>query len=297
MRAFATADLPSPAAVVIHDAGAANIILAWIDAGMVPGDRVYAEGPAAKLWDSKRRPWPRLTTLADALNGAASVLSGTGWASSLEHDARCAARARGLPSVAVIDHWVNYQSRFTREGIQQLPDKICVTDTYAEEIARATFPDLAIRQLPNLYLEAEIASIRAKRGGDKPRDLLYVLEPARDSWGTHIPGEFQALDYLVENWEKLGLSNDAKLRLRPHPSEKWDKYDEWIARHDSFPVERDATVRLSDAIANAGTVAGCNSFAMVIALTAGLTVVCTLPPWAPACVLPHDGLIHLKDLV
>jgi hypothetical protein len=35
---------------------------------------------------------------------------------------------------------------------------------------------------------------------------------------------------------------------------------------------------------------------MVIALAAGRKVVCTLPPWAPECTLPHDGLIHLKKI-
>ncbi len=296
MPGSATPDLPPATAVVLHDAGAANIVIAWIDAGLVAADRVYAEGPAARLWTARPRP-PLAPSLEAAMDGAAALLSGTGWASDLEHRSRREARLRGMRSAAVIDHWVNYAPRFERDGERVLPEEVWVADTYAEAIAGRTFPDLPVRRFENLYLAAEAAAILASQGADAPVDLLYVLEPARDAWGRREPGEYQALDFLVEHRAKLGLAETARLRLRPHPSEPQGKYDAWIAQHGTLPVELDMSPRLSDAIAGAAVVAGCNSFAMVVALTAGRRTVCTLPPWAPPCVLPHGGLIHLKDLV
>lgn len=292
----ATPDLPAATTVVLHDAGAANIVIAWVDAGWIAGDRVYAEGPAARLWADRPRA-PLRATLAAALDGADALLSGTGWASDLEHRAREAARSRGLRSAAVIDHWVNYRPRFVRDGATILPDEVWITDAFAETIARDAFPTLTVRRFANLYLDAQAAAILNSSGRDVPGDLLYVLEPARDNWGKVAPGEFQALDYLVGNLEKLGLAEGTRLRLRPHPSEPQGKYDEWIVQHGDLPIELDMSPRLSDAMARASVVAGCNSFAMAVALAAGRRTVCTLPPWAPPCVLPHDGLIHLKDLV
>ena len=54
---------------------------------------------------------------------------------------------------------------------------------------------------------------------------------------------------------------------------------------------------LSDALSRAKWVAGCQTYAMTLALKAGRIVFGTLPPWAPVCVLPHEGIIHLKDMV
>ena len=69
-------------ALVAHDAGAANHILAWVRAGWLQPDRLCLQGPALALWQQAfgavdSRP------LEQALEGCASVLSGTGWASTL----------------------------------------------------------------------------------------------------------------------------------------------------------------------------------------------------------------------
>ena len=61
-------------------------------------------------------------------------------------------------------------------------------------------------------------------------------------------------------------------------------------------MDLDESADLAEAIGRVSYVAGCETYAMVIALAAGRKVVCTLPPWAPECTLPHDGLIHLKKI-
>ncbi len=285
-------DTPDKTAIVAHDAGAANIIIAWIDAGLLPQERVYLEGPAATLWDSRARR-SRLPSLDAAFEGAQALITGTGWGSDLEHAARRIARKRELRSIAVLDHWVNYAVRFERAGETLLPDEIWVTDEYAEAMARDVFPGLPLHRAPNTYLSAEVGRITEPRDG---RELLYILEPARSDWGRDKLGEFQALDFFVERLGELKLPGETRLRLRPHPSDPAGKYDEWIARHNHLDIEMAASEPLSDAISRASTVVGCNSFALVVALAAGRRVVCTLPPWAPACYLPHRGLIQLKDL-
>ena len=112
-------------AVVAHDAGAARLLFSW------------------------RKP---LKDLQGCLNKAQLLLSGSGWSSDLEHHARKLATEQGVPSIAVVDHWVNYRERFQRGESVILPQGLWVADREAAEMAQKTFPALDIQQLPNLWL-------------------------------------------------------------------------------------------------------------------------------------------------
>jgi hypothetical protein len=289
-------DLVTPIAVVCHDAGAANHVISWLRADG-RADEVHAlmRGPAERLW---RQAFPHLQLckdLAEVLQGARSLISGTGWASDLEHEARRQASAFGIESVAVVDHWVNFAERFVRAQERLWPDEFWVVDQYALAIAEKTFPGKRIRQMPNVYLANQLESIRP--APTQAPELLYVLEPVRCNWGRDRAGEFQALDYFVTKLPLLNLPPNTLIRLRPHPSEEAGKYQHWIASHPALSVAIDNSPQISEALSRARWVAGCESFALVIALQAGRDVYCVLPPWAPACRLPHDGLIHLNKIV
>ncbi len=292
------AEFPAATAVVLHDAGAANQVIAWIDAGLIPGDRVLAEGPAAELWHASARP-PLRAGLDAMLDGAALLVTGTGWQSDLEHRARCHARARGLPNLAALDHWVNYRERFVRNGETVLPDGLLVADPEAEAMASAIFPDLPVTRMPGLYLQREVAAVRAAEAASDraPEGVLAVLEPARDDWGRGVDGTFQALDALVAFWGALGLPRGCGLRLRPHPSDPPGRYDAWCAANRALGPTISVETSLAADIASAAHVVGLSSYAMVVALAAGRDTVSILPPWAPPCPLPHAGLRHLRDCV
>ncbi len=288
---FATPELPASTAVVCHDAGAANLILAWLKASMPADCRLVLAGPARSLYQQTGLTGRLYQGMDEALAGAHMLLSGTGW-SDLEHDARTAARAAGLHSVAVIDHWVNYPDRFERNNVCVLPDEFWVTDSYARDKAACTFPGAEIRVQPNLYLEQTLREIGPKAGAPC---CLYLLEPVRSQWGRTEDGEFQALDYFAQNLGRAGVPSSAPVRLRLHPSEEKGKYDAWLARHGARFALDDST-SLAAAIGRAHWVAGCETAAMVIALAAGRSVICTIPPWAPPCRLPHRGLFHLSQV-
>lgn len=284
-------DLATPTAVVCHDAGATNLILGWLKAGGGTAVRAFMQGPAATLWRAAFPEQPLCVSLEEALDGAQALLSGTGWASALEHQARQMAHARGIRSVAVLDHWVNYAPRFEREGQVQWPDDVWVADAYALALARQALPGLPARQLDNLYLAAQVSHI-----GPAPGDgtVLVVLEPVRNAWGRDREGEFQALDYLFEHLGLLWPAGVAQVLLRPHPSESPDKYQAWLTRH---PVARmDTSVDVAAAISRADVVVGVESFALTIALAAGRPVYSSLPPWAPAFRLPHAGIQQIRHL-
>ncbi len=288
-------DLPAPTAVVCHDAGAANIVLAHLKAHPEHPWLPVIQGPALALWQSTGLPH-RLQALEPALQQAQSVLSGTGWATDLEHRARLLAQQRGLPSAAVIDHWVNYEARFQRDGHTVMPDEIWVTDSDALQIAMATFPGVAVALQPNLYLQEQVQAM-GHYGPAQAGRVLYLLEPIRYTWpGLQQPGEFEALDYFVKHLAALQVVSPS-LRLRPHPSDAAGKYDDWMAAQTAIDVALDTSTSLAQAIAQAQWVVGCETAALAVALAANKQVMSSLPPQAPRCRLPHAGLLHLHAWV
>jgi hypothetical protein len=249
------------------------------------------KGPAAALWQSRFGTTATLS-VEDAVDRAAAVLTGTGWASDLEHTARTRASARGFPSIAVIDHWVNYRERFNRDGEEVLPDEIWVTDDYAAALARQEFAGIPVRLKPNLYLEEQLAKVPPLDDADQ--EVLFVAEPVRSDWDRDVPGEFQALDYFMERRADLEIPPDAAVRIRPHPSDPPDKYDAWITRWPGTRLDRSPD--LASALGGARWVVGCESYALVVALNAGRQAVSALPPWAPPCRLPHQEIVRLATL-
>jgi len=287
-------DLPRPWAVVCHDAGGSNALLALLAAAGAPaGIRAFMAGPALSTWRQRFGTAPLAASLDEALDGAGSVLTGTGWATSLEHDARALARRRGLPCAALLDHWANYAQRFTRDGQTVLPEQIWVTDAQALRIARDEFPGADLRLQPDFQIQEQLEGIHDVRVA--PPTLLYLLEPARDDWGRGRPGEFQALDYFASRWPLPGVPAHARVVLRPHPSDPPGKYAGWVESQTGFVTALEVGGSLREALSGTRWVAGCESHAMVVALAAGRTVFGTLPPWAPRCRLPQPGIIHLRD--
>jgi hypothetical protein len=309
--------LARPLAVVAHDAGAANHIFAWL--GEVNLSLCLA-GPALAIWQSRlqkkaQRPasesglalklaygqllFPE-SDLSAALTGAATVITGTGWESNLEHNARKLAQVQGIRSIAVIDHWTNYEDRFVRNEEQVLPDEIWVSDKYAAVIANKAFPTINVVQKANAYLAGLVGEVEssqrpaASHGNDR---VLFVLEPIRHMWGQmNELGEFLALDYFMTNIHKSLVSSDAEIRLRPHPSDPLGKYDSWLRQKANPRVSLDRSATLADALAWSNIVVGCQTYAMVVAQACGRPVISSIPPWAPPCVLPHQDIIHLSRI-
>lgn len=286
----AMTDWPMPTAVVAHDAGAANLIIAWLKAWGWPV-RACVQGPALKLWEQAFPGQPVLSTPGEAMDGCTSLLTGTGWASRLEHDARREGRSQGLRVAAVIDHWVNYPPRFERAGDTVWPDELWVADGWAAEIARQTLPPLPIRQFENRYLQVQVAQVAPPPGDGT---LLYVLEPVRTDWERGVDGEFQALEYLLAHRDVLAPGPVRRIVLRPHPSDPAGKYDRYLNAQAGIELDRSADMAM--ALSQADVVAGVESFALTLALAAGRAVYSSLPPWAPALRLPHEGIRQIRRL-
>jgi hypothetical protein len=294
MRVFVMPELPRPLSIVCHDAGGANQIHAMVGAGDFGPDVLLLEGPARQIWKNSLGSFRRADHLEDALRGIRTLVTGTGWGAHLEHHARELARKRGIFSVAVLDHWINYASRFERDGHEVLPDLLWVVDEHARRIAAKTFPGTPIEMRPDRYAEQQLGEIQAL-SPRTPNDFLYLLEPVRSTWDRDKGGEFQALDFFLENLPALALPDDTRIFLRSHPSDPPRKYEKYLSAKQPHVLREDQRT-LAQALSASRWVAGCQTYAMTLALKAGRRVICSLPPWAPPCALPHDGILHLKEL-
>lgn len=283
-------ELRSPIAVVAHDAGAANLLLAWLKVWGGPV-RAYMAGPAAKLWVEAFPDRPMCVSLDDALDGASCLVTGTGWGSRLEHDARVRACTMSVHSVAVLDHWVNYPQRFERDGQVQWPDEVWVADVWARQLAHEVLPGISVQQFENLYLKNQVAKVRPASGQGT---VLYVLEPVRQFWGRDVEGEFQALDFALAHLELFCPCGTRQILLRPHPSEPPGKYSTYLMRDPR--IRLDTSADMAQALSVANIVVGVESFALTLALAAGRPVYSSLPPWAPALRLPQEGIQQIRYL-
>jgi len=287
-------------AIVANDAGAANHIFAWLESGLLNINecKFALEGPAAELF-KLHKPEVKLLSLHDILIGAKMLLSGTGWSSFFEHNARIQAKKNGINSIAVIDHWFNYRERFIRQNIEVLPDVIWVSDPYAYKEARICFPNVEIVEKRNDYLSKQVKEIKDYEiHKDKTLiNILYLLEPIRDSWAEgDVAGEFQALDFFIKSIPKLNLSSRFSIVLKLHPSEPKNKYDKWLELVNLSNITIDKEKSLANLIACSDIVVGCETYAMVLALSADKRVISSLPRNAHNCRLPFKEIEHLKKL-
>lgn len=285
--------------MVACDAGAANLIAAW-DSLLPQPLNICAEGPAKNIF-SKTWPLAKFVTLEEIIASSNMVLTGTGWSSDLEHRARRCAKHAGIQTLAVIDHWVNYRERFIRDEEEILPDVIVVTDSYAELQAKQCFGHIPVAHWPNYYLDTEARKIRMMRlteAKTPPRKILMVMEPIRGIWpGDARQGEFVAIEHFISNLYLMGIfPEQVQIKIRPHPSDEIGKYTEIVNEYPSIDIGIIEGTPIAEDIAWADLVVGCESFALVVALHAGVPTMSILPPQAPQCRLPHSELQHLSNI-
>lgn len=294
-------DFPSGrCGIVAHDAGAANQILHWVMAGDLSDIDITLSlhGPAKKIAGSLglMNQFENIDDTEALIQRVDWIISGTGWATRIEKRAMHFGRFRSIPVFAVLDHWVNYRPRlnYLPDGLADI-DELWVVDNEAQALAASEFPGTCIRTMPGRYLEAQVAEISSAPESGK---VLFLMEPVRERWeniqsGSQKPGEFLAFDFFLSTLKKTSI-NVSEIVIRPHPSDPPGKYDS-LTEYGGFSISVNAEESLSDAISAATYVVGLNSYAMVVALAAGRKVYCALPRKAPACALPHAGIIDLRN--
>lgn len=291
-------------AIVAHDAGGAEILSSLVRRERAAGRHEQSfvlTGPALQIFQAKLGRIERLP-LEQALTNAAWLLCGTGWQCALQLDAIARARELRLHSVAFLDHWVNYQERFIRQGQALLPDEIWVGDAMAQRLACQAFPGLPVSNAGNAYFDdvrLEFA-MRPPPCARQGLSVLFVGEAIREHalrahgnalhWGYT---QDQALAYFLDHADALGAAV-SQILVRPHPAEDPAGYAH-LLRRQGVALAREGD--LFSQIAASNWVVGCNTMAMVVALMAGRCVLSCIPPGGQPCMLPQPEIVHLQTML
>ena len=290
-------------AIVSHDAGGADLLSSWVAAN--PGNFCFVlAGPAVDVF-RRRLGDIDIIPLELAIAQAESLICSTSWGSDLEWTAIGLANSTGMRTVAVVDHWVNYQERFVRSPVLHLPDEIWVADPTALRIAAEAFPGLIIVEIENLALAEFVAKVRELSPVDRAKAGEYralflgenLSANAASTFGDpHHFGydELSSFRHFIGWLQQAGLENPT-VRLRPHPSETVAKYLDVLGQVGSersrFHV---SGTSLAEDVAWSDGVFGISSMAMVNALAAGRTVYCCIPDPSIESPLPFDSIIRLS---
>lgn len=248
--------------IICCDAGAANQLMAYLK-DQPPAQMLgFFSGPAAKICDVFLPDMALATTLEDVIDASDIVITGTGWSSELEHEARILASKKGKLSIAVIDHWVNYKQRFERDGIEQYPDVIWVFDEMAYRLASCLFDDIEIELKNPSYQNHVIGKV--SQLPSEPNSFLYFCEPIRQQAINGVTMEERQLDAFLK---KLSLDKTFahyRVYLRLHPSEPAHKYDHILANYQNLTIRKD-DLTLEKSLCRSGAVVGCSTYALYLA--------------------------------
>ena len=126
--------------VVLHDAGGSNQARSLIENLNLKIDYIDLQGPATSLTSDYNINFPEIGSYESWLKNVDLLITCTGWMSKLEFNSLQSALKCNIYSIVVLDHWVSYKDKFTRNGITLRPDELWVTDEYALELTKRVFP-------------------------------------------------------------------------------------------------------------------------------------------------------------
>lgn len=186
-----------------------------------------------------------------------------------------------VPSLYVLDFWLNYWQRFSTAGIKDfahLPTRICVMDdTAKEEMLAEGFPADRIIVTGNPHFDHFADAIT--RDAEDPHRILFISQPVGST--ASMPGyssvaydEYATLKDILEVLETLPEHYYVSLRL--HPKESADKYAELLSPR----VRRATEPTLEEALSNSGLILGISSPVLLQAAAAGKKVLSYEPELA-----------------
>jgi len=294
--------------VVAHDAGGAEVLSHFIKNELDLEHLTFLlSGPAVNIFQKNLGKLNFANKLELELRSSQTLLTATSWESDIEYVAINLADKSQIETYTMLDHWVNYKSRFIRNNIETLPSNIIVLDEHAKSLAKETWPDKNIIEIPNYYLIDQLYKYTQKMGAKSGRvddsTILYLWDPSFKH-KTKLELENEVANHYDFYDERDAFSlflskityipgNPLKIRVRFHPSMTKDDKEK-ACNYIGIKFEI-STAELTDDLLESTSVVGCNSMAMAIALKVGKKVFSSLPNSNYPVMIPFKEitLLHL----
>lgn len=281
--------------ICLHDAGAANQIIALLRQNKPKEMYVYAEGPAKKLWEQAFGSQGFCQNISEAIDQADLVLAGTGWASDIEKRGIFEAQKRGKICLAYFDHWTNYDQRLFWCEVKLKPDAIWVADAEAKKIADSFYPDIPVVQVPNFYVAQQVSEIEAIT--DTNNSVLYLCEPILVNGISIKDLTLEPIRFALDQIEHGHLGPISTCILRLHPSQSPEELSAVLEQAYGFSIEISSGVSLANDISRTSVVIGYNTYGLMVASAAGRKVFCSAPPEWVNSQLRSPNLQYLSEFL
>jgi len=240
-------------AVVCHDAGASEILVAFIKEHLEQAKwTIYA--PQGSPFETIAQREGLDTQNSLDFYGFDALFFGTGWQEKIEREFVKEAKLSGIPSFAFLDHWSSYRERFdypNESWRRNLPNYVVVSDDKAEQLAKQ-FALAEVLLIDNFYLQNQIEQISHEEVS-LSENLLFLSEPTQEValstyadenyWGFT---QYSALEEILQNFEKFESTG---LHIRLHPSQEKHHYTKVLKKFPHiksqiypasfYPLEKD----------------------------------------------------------
>lgn len=294
--------------VVSHDTGGAEVLSSWVKHHPEYSYTFVLAGPALSIY-KKKIPSINIHSeddLASLVLMHDTVLTSTSWQSQLERKAIAYGRLHKIHTITLLDHWCDYRERFILNNETILPNELWLTDEYALKIAAELFENVKTTLVNNYFYDEIKQMLAVPRSSTLNQDLrlLYICEPiaeyAEKQFGSSMHfnyTEFEALHYFIEEINCASYKNKIDtIKIRPHPSEDPNKYDDFLAKIAAYSVQVSHSSLIDD-ITWADWIIGCSSMALVYGLLANKRVYTCIPSGAKVFKLPHREILTLPKRI
>lgn len=226
-----------------NDPGAARALAAAVGAARGRGHDLsfVGAGPAIEIW---RRAGEAVASEMPIDSGDVLV-TGSGF-SAFESGCWAWAAAAGVPSLAVVEAWTNFELRFNdparkAKGAETTqPDAIAVIDEASRRTIEAEgWCRARLFVVGQPHLQAQMARLtearsRTERNPHQPT-LVFFSEPVDVDFGREVRGfdQFEVYDAVADAVAPLA---DVRLLVKPHPREsieRWRLRAEWVGDRET----------------------------------------------------------------
>lgn len=250
-----------------------------------------AIGPARGVWKQATVTFNEVPDdagpIIDTITNIAPdiVVSGTTASVDVEKWLWRAAHTLSIPSIGVLDSWMNLRERFAMSDDYSYvaPDALCVIDAAMEsQLRNEAKLDARMHVIGHPYLEWIGGQAAARRSERAPTpgspSLVYISEP-RSFGPDGLQLGFESLDVARTVLNGLSGLGAVELLIKPHPRESKNNWIDWLADH---PAPDGVKVHLTDKPVEAlleetDGVLGLCSIVLVAAAVAGVPVLSLQP--------------------
>jgi len=204
---------------------------------------------------------------------------------------------------AVLDHWVNYDTRFIDNNISYIDkiDRFIVQDIFAYKKA-VKYNLTPIIKIKNQYL---LNLLKEKNKKLEKNQLLFLSEPTTEvALKTYKDpnywefNEYNALNNILEN---IHIFRTNTIIIRLHPSDDKNKYNYLIDKFKNINIiiELPNIQPLNNSINKSKIVIGFDTYALFVAYIFGKISISYLPTKKRVCSIPlpkNNKITTLKNL-